>query len=128
MLNQEIHFSEERQTWNLFVDGEWYYEGTYEQVEEAMFNNAMCDAEEEVGCYEPEDDYYPEDDEPYLNNVNYWVSYALQDGTQMGTSLWVNDDDRAYDEIMDWLEQIHGEDEIAIIADYGKYDIWGGQD
>lgn len=126
MLNQEMVFSEERQTWNLFVNGEWYYEGTYEQVEEAMFNNAVCDAEEEVGCYEP--DYYPEDDEPYANNVNYWVSYALQDGTQMGTSLWVDDDSHACQEIMDWLEQIHGKDEIAEIADYGKYDIWGGQD
>ena len=47
MLNQEMIFSEERQTWNLFVDGEWYLEGTYEQVEEAMFDNAVCDAEEE---------------------------------------------------------------------------------
>lgn len=41
-MNQELVYSEERGTWNLFVDGEWYLEGTYEQCEEAMFNNA-CD-------------------------------------------------------------------------------------
>lgn len=39
-MNQELIYSEERGTWNLFVNGEWYYEGTYEQCEEMMFNNA----------------------------------------------------------------------------------------
>lgn len=47
MLQQEMVYSKERGTWNLFVNGEWYLEGTYEQCEEAMFNNAVCDAEEE---------------------------------------------------------------------------------
>lgn len=42
MLDQELIYSEERGTWNLFVNGEWYFEGTYEQCEEMMFNNA-CD-------------------------------------------------------------------------------------
>ena len=41
MLTQHIEYSESRGTWNLFVDGEWYLEGTYEQCEEAMFNNAV---------------------------------------------------------------------------------------
>lgn len=40
MLNQELIYNEERGTWNLFVNGEWYAEGTYEQMDEMMFNNA----------------------------------------------------------------------------------------
>lgn len=52
MLDQRLVYSEERGTWNLFVNGEWYLEGTYEQCETAMFNNA---------CDEYEDDYYEED-------------------------------------------------------------------
>ena len=59
MLSQELIYSEERGTWNLFVDNEWYYEGTYEQCEEAMLNNAICDAEEECGYY---DEPYPEEE------------------------------------------------------------------
>ena len=46
-MAQELIYSEERGTWNLFVDGEWYFEGDYEQCEELMFNNA-CDYYEEV--------------------------------------------------------------------------------
>ena len=46
-MQQEMVYSEERGTWNLFVDGEWYLEGTYEQCDEAMFNNAVCDGEED---------------------------------------------------------------------------------
>ena len=42
MITQTIVYSEERGTWNLFVDNEWYFEGTYEQCEEMMFNNS-CD-------------------------------------------------------------------------------------
>ena len=51
-MTQQMEYSKERGTWNLFVDGEWYLEGTYEQCEEAMFNNAACEAEEEAGYYE----------------------------------------------------------------------------
>lgn len=47
MLDQRMEYSESRGTWNLFVNGEWYLEGTYEQCEEAMFNNA-CDEDEEI--------------------------------------------------------------------------------
>ena len=46
MIRQEMFYSEERETWNLFVDGEWYLEGTYEQCEDAMFINATCDDED----------------------------------------------------------------------------------
>lgn len=57
MLEQRMEYSEERGTWNLFVDNEWYLEGTYEQCEEAMFNNACCENEEY------EDEPYPYEDE-----------------------------------------------------------------
>ena len=41
-MDQHIVYSEERGTYNLIVDGEWFLEGTYEQCSDAMFNNA-CD-------------------------------------------------------------------------------------
>lgn len=46
-MNQELIYSKERGTWNLFVNGEWYYEGNYEQCEEMMFNNAYDYYEDE---------------------------------------------------------------------------------
>lgn len=48
MLNQEVVWSEDRKSWNLFVNGEWYYEGTYEECSEMMFNNAEEYWESEV--------------------------------------------------------------------------------
>lgn len=50
-MNQELIYSEERGTWNLFVNGEWYFEGDYETCSEMMVNN-------QVDYYEP--DYYEE--------------------------------------------------------------------
>lgn len=38
-------YSEERGTWNLFVNGEWYYEGTYEECEQMYYN--FLNSEEE---------------------------------------------------------------------------------
>ena len=32
MQRIEMVYSEERGTWNLFVDNEWYYEGDYDLV------------------------------------------------------------------------------------------------
>lgn len=46
MANLEMVYSEERKTWNLFVDGEWYAEGTYEQMEQMQENIIMCELEE----------------------------------------------------------------------------------
>ena len=40
MLDQEVIYSESRGTWNLFVNGEWYYEGIFEECSDMMFNNA----------------------------------------------------------------------------------------
>ena len=55
MLEQTLEYSEERGTWNLFVNGEWYFEGDYEQCSEMMFNNAVDD----------NDDYYDDDGDDY---------------------------------------------------------------
>lgn len=46
MLDQRLIYSEERKTWNLFVNNEWYYEGTFEECSEMMLNNAVDDGEE----------------------------------------------------------------------------------
>lgn len=51
MLNQTMEFSEDRGTWNLFVNGEWYFEGSFEQCSDMMANNA-------ADYYE--DEYYEE--------------------------------------------------------------------
>lgn len=34
----EIIYSEERKTWNLFVNNEWYAEGTWEYIEQMRDN------------------------------------------------------------------------------------------
>lgn len=52
----ELVYSEERGTWNLFVDGEWYKEGDYEQCLSTMENFQYAD---------DEDDYEEPYDEPY---------------------------------------------------------------
>lgn len=39
----DVHmvYSEERGTWNVIVNGEWYFEGDYEQAEN-VFNLFFC--------------------------------------------------------------------------------------
>lgn len=49
----------------------------------------------------------------------YGVSYWLQDGTQTGATIAVVNDASAYDEIMDALVEMHGDD-FGGIADYFK--------
>ena len=44
-------WSEERDTWNVFVNGEWYYEGNYEEA-----------------CSVADSFYFPDDDEYYGDN------------------------------------------------------------
>lgn len=58
MLSQELIYSEERKTWNLFVNGEWYFEGDYEQCADMMWNNAVDDSEDDFYDY---DDDYPDE-------------------------------------------------------------------
>lgn len=38
-------YSEERGTWNVIADGEWYFEGNYEQAERIFWT--FFDGEEE---------------------------------------------------------------------------------
>lgn len=52
MMNQQMIFNEERQTWNLIVDNEWYAEGTYEQMMQMWENNLQCEAEEDDAYYD----------------------------------------------------------------------------
>lgn len=51
--NVTMEYSEERGTWNVIADGEWYFEGTYEQCCEVM-DNMLCEEDE---YYEEEYDY-----------------------------------------------------------------------
>ena len=44
--------NKETGTWNVIVNGEWYYEGNYEQAER-VFNSFF---------YEDDEEYYEEDD------------------------------------------------------------------
>ena len=46
-MNITMYYSEERETWNVNLDGEWYYEGTYEECEAVLERCYACEAEEE---------------------------------------------------------------------------------
>lgn len=37
MYDVRLEYSEERGTWNVFCDGEWYFEGNYEQAERCFW-------------------------------------------------------------------------------------------
>ena len=73
MLQQDLIYSEERGTWNLFVNGEWYYEGDYETCESMMFNNAADESEELNKYYE---DPYPYEEDGYEIDLAREVAYA----------------------------------------------------
>lgn len=54
-------YSEERDTWNLFVDGEWYYEGNYDRCID-MMETFYEDYADDDYVEEPYDEpYYYED-------------------------------------------------------------------
>lgn len=55
MIEWEIVFNKERNQHDLFINGEWYAQGTYEQMEE-MKNNYL---------YSPEDEEYEDENEVY---------------------------------------------------------------
>ena len=62
MDNVELVFNEDRETWNVFINGEWYFEsGDYEQAENVYFN-CMC-PDDEIETYD-EDEIYFDDFEP----------------------------------------------------------------
>ena len=75
-MNQEIIYSKERGTYNLIVNGEWYAEGSYEQMEQMYENNRVCELEAEMErCPEPESDYYGDDDIYADPNYDPWTNY-----------------------------------------------------
>lgn len=45
MDDVRLVYSEERNTWNVFVNGEWYFEGNYEQADN-VYMNCLCSDEE----------------------------------------------------------------------------------
>lgn len=57
MADVTMEYSNERGTWNVIVDGEWYYEGNYEQAEN-VFNSFFWPEDNE--SYE--DDYEPDEE------------------------------------------------------------------
>lgn len=67
----------------------------------------------ERAAYTEEDNTDPE--------PNYWVSFYLQDGTQSGASLYVDDSENAYDIIEAQLIQEYGRD-FGGVADYDSYE------
>lgn len=58
MSNIEIVYNEQRNTWNVYVDGEWYFEGNYEQATDLV--NRL---------YASDDEYY--EDEPDMMDIWY---------------------------------------------------------
>ena len=55
-------YNKDRGTWNLFLAGEWYAEGNFEQMDDMRRNFIECELEEEAArCPEPESDYYGEE-------------------------------------------------------------------
>ncbi len=57
MDDVRMEYSQLRGTWNVFVNGEWYFEGDYEQA-----------------CSVADSFYFPDDDEYYGDNgdENYY--------------------------------------------------------
>ena len=46
--NVDLVYSEARDSWNVIVDGEWYFEGTYEQAEKCAETFWFGDDEEDT--------------------------------------------------------------------------------
>ena len=57
----DMTYSDERKSYNLIVDGEWYAEGTYEQMDDMRRTIIDCELEEEAERCTPPDDYYGDD-------------------------------------------------------------------
>lgn len=68
-MTQEIRYSAERDTWNLFVDGEWYAEGDYEYCQKMYDNNLQAECGE---LFESaNEDNYDEDWTDWLDDYDY---------------------------------------------------------
>lgn len=78
MHDVNMEYSESRGTWNVFVDGEWYLEGTYEQCDKCVETFWLCDDDEPeyYESYDAPEDYYESDDEYDVSPEDYreWVN------------------------------------------------------
>lgn len=60
-MNQiEIIYNEEKQTYNLILNGEWYAEGDYEYIDEMVTNIRNCEIEEDEEWEFTEEDTWDE--------------------------------------------------------------------
>jgi hypothetical protein len=60
MAQIEIIYNEEKNTYNLIKDGEWYAEGDYEYIEKMVENIRKCEIEEEEEWHFAEEDTWDE--------------------------------------------------------------------
>ncbi len=64
MRDIDMKWSTARATYDLIVDGEWYAEGNYEQMDDMARAMRLADIEEEEArCSQPSDDYYGDADD-----------------------------------------------------------------
>ena len=60
MTQIEIIYNEEKNTYNLIKDGEWYAEGNYEYIEKMVTNIRNCEIEEDEEWEFTEEDTWDE--------------------------------------------------------------------
>lgn len=63
-MNVNMIWSEERGTWNVFVNGEWYYEGNYEEACNVA-DSFYFDNNDEYYGDNGDENYYPEEEYDY---------------------------------------------------------------
>lgn len=63
MDDVRFEYSQLRGTWNVFVNGEWYYEGTYEDALEVA--NSFYDDNDEYYGDDGDANYRPEEEYEY---------------------------------------------------------------
>lgn len=61
MAQIEIIYNEEKNTYNLIKDGEWYAEGDYEYIEKMVENIRKCEIEEFDDMIDEEREFAEED-------------------------------------------------------------------
>lgn len=57
-MTMDMKYNSACNTYDLIVDGEWYAEGNYEQMDDMMRAMRDCELEEEIArCTQPSDYY-----------------------------------------------------------------------
>lgn len=69
MRDIDMKWSTARATYDLIVDGEWYAEGTYEQMDDMARNIRQCEIEGEEYYGDDGDEGWEEPDDEYLSNA-----------------------------------------------------------